>query len=238
MRCMHEASLYEDNVFLTLTYNAESLPYKGSLQVRDHQLFMKKLRDRHKGKKIRFFMCGEYGETGTCRPHYHYLLFNHKFDDHEEIEKSPSGEKQWKSATLDEIWGYGRCTIGNVTFASAGYTARYTLKKITGKAAAAYYGDLKPPFATMSRRPGIGQPWLQKWKSDVYPNDYVVINGKRCKPPAYYDKLLPEEEQIQIKAHRMRKAKKLDPHEQSKERLAVKEEIQQRRVNDFLKRKI
>ena len=245
MRCMHEASLYDQNCFATLTYSPQFMPENGSLQIRDHQLFMKKLRKQHPESKIRFFMCGEYGKTGITHPHYHYLLFNFDFSDKEQIEDAPSGEKQWTSETLDKIWGYGRCTLGNVTFASAGYVARYTLKKITGKAAAAYYGNLQPPFSAMSRggrgkgQGGIGAPWLNKWGGDVYPHDYVVINGKKVKPPKFYDKLQSEDYQQSLRARRIRSAKKtIDPHEQSKERLAVKEEIQQRRIDEHLPRKI
>lgn len=42
----------------------------------------------------------------------------------------------------------------------------------------------------MSRRPGIGSAWLDRYKSDVYPHDYVVIrDGIKVKPPKYFDKL-------------------------------------------------
>lgn len=40
----------------------------------------------------------------------------------------------------------------------------------------------------MSRRPGIGLTWFEKYKSDVYPHDYVVVNGSKVRPPRYYDK--------------------------------------------------
>jgi len=74
IRCMHEASLYERNCFITLTYSDEFLPNDRSVNVRHFQLFMKKLRKRF-GPNIRFYHCGEYGEK-TSRPHYHALLFN------------------------------------------------------------------------------------------------------------------------------------------------------------------
>ena len=63
--------------------------------------------------------------------------------------------------------------------------------------------EIEPEYATMSRRPGIGYNWFQKYKTDVYPHDYVVINGFKVKPPRYYDNLLPEEERDQIKKKRM-----------------------------------
>ena len=53
VRCTHEASLYEENSFVTLTYSTERLPPRGSLVHRDFQLFMKRLRKRY-GEGIRF----------------------------------------------------------------------------------------------------------------------------------------------------------------------------------------
>ena len=73
MRSMHEASLHDENSFITLTYDAKYLPENGSLRKTDFSGFMKRLRSRHCGRTIRFFASGEYGELG--RPHYHSLLF-------------------------------------------------------------------------------------------------------------------------------------------------------------------
>ena len=92
-------------------------------------------------------------------------------------------------------------TVGELTFESAAYVARYVVKKRTGKEAKTHYTrmyesgelvDLKPEFVTMSRRPGIGNEWFKKYKNDVYPKDFTTIRGKRMKPPKYYDRLLEE----------------------------------------------
>ena len=74
VRCIHEASLYENNCFLTLTYSDDCLPNGNDLIYRHFQLFMKRLRKRF-GSNIRFYMCGEYGDL-FGRPHYHACLFN------------------------------------------------------------------------------------------------------------------------------------------------------------------
>ena len=42
--------------------------------------FMKRLRKRFKGKRIRFYMCGEYGEQFD-RPHFHACIFGVDFPD-------------------------------------------------------------------------------------------------------------------------------------------------------------
>ena len=56
-----------------------------------------------------------------------------------------------------------------------------------------HYGTRTPEFALMSKRPGIGKPWLDKFLSDIYPKDYFTINGKKYKPPRYYDTILEKQ---------------------------------------------
>ena len=46
MRCSHEASLYDENCFITLTYDDEHLPPDGCLNKEHFQKFMKRLRKR------------------------------------------------------------------------------------------------------------------------------------------------------------------------------------------------
>jgi len=45
----------------------------------------------------------------------------------------------------------------------------------------------------MSLRPAIGRRWINKWWADVYPRDFVVIDGFKAKPPRYYDKFMDQE---------------------------------------------
>lgn len=185
VRCHHEASLYDDNCFLTLTYNDDQLPLNGSLNLPDFQRFMKRFRQEISPIKIRFYHCGEYGEQ-TRRPHYHALIFNYDFPD-KKYYKNSNGHRLYTSELLEEYWTHGHCQIGSVTFESAAYCARYIMKKITGDQAIEHYGDLTPEYTTMSRRPGLGSPWLKKFHTDVYPDDFLVINGVKQKPPKFYD---------------------------------------------------
>lgn len=192
VRCMHEASLYLNNCFVTFTFSPEHLDSKGSLRKEDFVLFMKRLRKKF-GNGIRFFHCGEYG-TKLRRPHHHAILFNCDFPDKVPCGMS-NGYQMYKSETLNKLWGKGFCSIGSVTFESAGYIARYHLKKVSGDDAEDHYGDLVPEYITMSNRGGIGKGWYDKYKSDVYPSDLVVLPGNRkLKPPKYYDKLLERED--------------------------------------------
>ncbi|AXL14714.1 replication initiator protein [Microviridae sp.] len=227
MRCMHEASLYEENVFITLTYDDEYLPSDRSLDVTHWQKFMKRLKKSYGGKKIRFYMCGEYGDE-TQRPHYHALLFGHDFEDKKFYKFSKSGERLYTTDRLERIWGKGYCPIGNVSFESAAYVARYALKKITGERAGAHYEGRIPEFSTMSRNKGIGEPWLRKWHTDVYPHDFVIVNGKRVKPPKFYDDMLSHRYISDIKDNRKERAEE-HAENNTDERLAVREEIQQRK---------
>lgn len=213
IRCVHEASLYDQNCFITLTYDDEHLPSSGSLDVRHFQLFMKRLRKRF-GSGIRFFHCGEYGEQ-LRRPHYHACLFNFDFPD-KKLWKISEGNRLYTSAILhsgevSDLWPFGYCIIGDVTFQSAAYVARYIMKKITGENQDEHYQGIKPEYITMSRRPGIGKGWFDKYKGDVFPGDYVVMNGKKVFVPKFYDGLLEHDNKnlhTELKGNRLKNALK------------------------------
>ena len=195
--------MHPENCFLTLTYDRANLPIDYSVHPRVMQLFFKKLRKSIFPKKVRFFLGAEYGDL-NLRPHYHIILFNHSFPDKIFYETTPQGNELYTSPTLSKLWPYGLSTLGSVTFESAAYTARYATKKITGPKASDFYlrehpdhhfiCRVRPEFALMSRKPGIGSTWLQKYKSDVFPSDEVISNGRQARPPRFYDNQLTEEE--------------------------------------------
>lgn len=235
IRCVHEASLYDDNCFITLTYSDEHLPADRSLNLRHYQLFMKRLRKKY-GSNIRFFHCGEYGEK-FGRPHYHACLFNFDFTD-KILFKNHNDNRLYTSASLDELWPYGYGIIGSVTFDSAAYVARYIMKKVTGDKSTDHYqhineatgevSTIKPEYTTMSRRPGIGKGWYEKYKSDVYPCDNVVLNGKKLVPPKFYDNLLDCENPDELKRLKAKRTNTSDEHRANNTiaRLQVRETIQ------------
>lgn len=208
--------MHDDNCFLTLTYNDQSVPGDGSLNVRDFQLFMKSLRKKF-GKNIKYLQCGEYGEAcalcgqnrencinSSCprfvkvfgRPHHHVILFGCDFPDKRIHKTTKNGDTIWISDTLHKLWPHGHCYIGSVSFQSCAYVARYVTKKINGPDANDYYGNLKPEFITMSN--GIGLKWFETFLDDIYPDDFIVVNGKKCKVPKYYDQLLESLDTKQI----------------------------------------
>ena len=127
---------------MTLTYDDEHLPKTGSLVPEDLQKFLKKLRrfiEYHgSDKKIRFFACGEYGDN-FCRPHYHAIIYNLDIPDLKRFSTSFSGDTYYTSNTINSIWKNGYVIIGQVTFESCAYVARYVTKKITGEQAYEHY---------------------------------------------------------------------------------------------------
>lgn len=235
VRCLHEASLHDDNSFITLTYSPEHLPEHGTLVKKHFQDFIKRYRKSIHPKKIRYYHCGEYGEK-LSRPHYHALIFGHDFQD--KIKIREAGPKSLHtSQKLNDLWGKGNVIIGAVTFDSAAYVARYIMKKITGQNAEEHYKrvnpdtgeivNLEPEYTTMSRRPGIGHNWYQKYKDEVYPDDFVIINGRKARPPKYYEQQLEKEDQTLFDKHRSalkRKAMK-QKENNTPERLAVREKV-------------
>ena len=212
MRMMYEARQYEDNCFVTLTYDDAHLPDDMSLKVRDWQLFAKRVRKRV--GRFRFYMCGEYGER-TLRPHYHACIFGQAFREDKRLQDSSSGYPLYVSDLLGELWPHGYHLIGDLTFDSAAYVARYVTKKVlgTGEEAQAlrekkyrrYDLDtgetwmVRPEFSTMSRggrggEGGIGKRHYEKWRDDIYRQDFVPHNGQKFRPPRYFDKLLKEQD--------------------------------------------
>lgn len=209
VRCEHERTLHEESCFITLTYANEYLPENGSLDKRDFQLFMKRLRKFLGAKKIRYYMCGEYGEK-RGRPHYHAIIFGYDFRDREVAQYNPRTRRTYfTSPTLTDIWGMGHTQVGEANFETAAYCARYITKKLTGKRAQEY-GEKTPEYNQPSRRPGLAKEWIEKNYNDVYPKDEVTMkNGLTEKPPKFYDsvyEILNPERFQQIKDKRTKLA--------------------------------
>ncbi len=207
-RIVHEAQMHQDKCFVTLTYNEENLPGDEGLDKGHFQKFMKRLRARNEDKKIRYFHCGEYGEN-LKRPHYHACLFGIDFDDR--IPFSATNDvTTYVSEELQEIWGKGFCTLGELNYQTAAYTSRYIMKKITGARAETHYETLdprtgeiykiQPEYITMSlgrkKGEGIGGTFYKKYETDFFPRDECPIPGKGVykSVPEYYEKIFAEKD--------------------------------------------
>ena len=148
-------------IFLTLTYNDDSLPKNGfgdhTLSKRDLQLFWKKLRKAFPDVRIRYFVAGEYGPK-TLRPHYHAIVYGlsvASFPDAYVQRFNNLGQPLYTSPALARIWGNGFILFSDVTWHTCSYVSRYVLKKGFGLNE---YGDegVVPEFVLSSRKPGIG----------------------------------------------------------------------------------
>lgn len=209
MRCVHEAQLHPASSFITLTYSDEFLPPGGSLVRRAVPDFVKRLRKRvcvyypdcdgSVVPRISVLYCGEYGEL-LARPHYHALIFGFDFPDKVPLPRSQFKDPLYRSPLLESLWPFGQSSIGALTFETAQYVARYSMKKVTGDLARDHYRrvdlvtgelvDLVPEFIGMSNRPAIGLRWFEKFGKEVFPDDFVISGGRKVTVPRYYEKLL------------------------------------------------
>lgn len=221
-RLMCEAKEYKNNYFITLTYADEYLPIKRvlnyetgeiktgfTLKKEDLEKFNHDLRQtwqrKYNHSGIRYYECGEYG-TENERPHYHCIIFNLPFlSDLNLYRVTETGDNLYTSETISRIWKKGYVIIGEVTFESAAYVARYVMKKKFGKEANEYYKSKAkiPEFTTMSRMPGIGYNYYEANKEKIYENDEIWIQGRKGiqkqKPGKYFDKLLEKENPEKLK---------------------------------------
>ena len=242
-RCVKEAMEHDNNIMITLTYDDDHLPrsrgidpktgeiYESSTLVKkDHQDFMKRLRKKF-GNDIRFFMCGEYGSDdeyvdkygtlrkGTERPHYHFILFNCKFEDMKfwrwsKCEWSNQKNALYRSKTLDKLWGEGHAELNEVNFETCRYVAGYVAKKYKGSDSKEHY-ELKgqiPPYTCMSRKPGIANAFFEKNMEKFFkeqPMWVITKKGMKKAKSRYFDKQMEKvdpERYEEIKEKRKKKA--------------------------------
>ena len=144
---------------------------------------------------------------------------------------------------LESLWPYGFSSIGEVTFESAAYVARYIMKKITGDMSDYHYdmvdsdGELVrrvPEFCHMPLKPGIGHGFVDKYTSDIYPDGRMVVRSNLVVPPRYYDKIykrLDRDKYDKMKSDRLLKS--FECKDRFIWRLAVREKIANSRVKLF-----
>lgn len=232
-RCVHEAQMHNDNCFVTLTYN--DFHVKSDLVYQDFKDFIRRI--RYEIGHVRYFVAGEYGpENG--RPHFHAILFGVDFPDKVFFRNSPTGNKLYRSRVLEDLWRFGYSSVMDVTFDSAGYVARYALKKLDGvqyKVNTATGECRVPEFIRMSLRPGIGESWLKKFGSDVYPEGFVVVNGSKVRPPRYYDKKFKKRDELGFEDLQYRRYLRVQSklHDLTPERLVVKAVVRDASMRRF-----
>lgn len=256
-RISHEMQTCKIGCFITLTIAPEHMVTEGfsrgdewfppnSVYKRSLQLFFKRLRKKLAIKrenpetgrlktyyqKFRYLACGEYGDK-KGRPHYHACILGYDFPDKQFWRVSPSGHDTYRSKILESVWTFGHAEIGELTFQSAAYTARYALKKSSDKTAyeqpygydpetgEILFDHVNPEFIIMSK--GLGLDWWNKYRTDT-DKDYVTVDyDKKVPIPRYYDKQrerMDPDSLIAIKAQREQRAKELQETDTAKRKLA------------------
>lgn len=212
---MHKASS-----FLTLTFDDQHLPKFGQLEKKPLVDFFKRLRYFY--GPFRYVACGEYGELHR-RPHYHVALFGMDFaSDRLLYREARGGQPLYTSSSLSRAWTAGNALIGDLTFESAAYIARYITKRVQGPGASPLplacdpdTGELvmpNPEFLLCSRRPFIGYDW---WRQYGYKDSFVhgrviTAQGTPAPVPRAYKRSLNLDQRFQL-AHTIAYNQKLRP---------------------------
>ena len=217
-RIMHSAEYYDKKCFLTLTYDQDHVPMTkdglSTLKKKEAQDFMKRFRRHIEPDEIKYFMCGEYGDT-TYRPHYHVILLGVDMFDKRifEIVRRFTSENWCKC----KAWNKGQCTIASFNEARAAYVAKYCLKKWSGKGSKEYYQGREPEFCLSSQ--GLGLVWLEDHKELVKKEGFVRLGKKRVPLPRYYEeKLFPKDTYRNIDWRSYKQAKGQQSFDEEKKR--------------------
>lgn len=224
-------------------------------QNRPHSLLWRAVRAINSATEpnISFYMAGEYMQKG--QPHYHALLFGVDFADRQYLKTTPAGHKLYTSETLTRFWPYGYSSVGNLTFESAAYVARYVMKKRTGDGTPGWNNEKnnyniidldtgeihskKKEFNNMSRRNAIGKTWLIKYATDVYTTGKMVVRGHETYPPRYYDKLYAKIDERALEQFKLARAEEAKQHAEhhTPERLAVQEVVENAKTRSLKRNK-
>lgn len=192
IRLQHEAEYCINNggsaFFITLTYAPDQLHYlydvetgeqskNPTLDTHDPGLFVRKFRKKYgvdKNLRVRYFSCGEYGDTFD-RPHIHIMLFLPRKHTHEELR--PLVESCWPFGIVKGIYPF--------SVKLSEYIAKYSMKQIGDD-----YTDKIPPFARMSLKPAIGFWHLTSANKQLYRSAHTFAafdsTGTPFALPRYY----------------------------------------------------
>lgn len=193
VRGMLELYCHDKASFVTLTYDDAHLPKNLSLDRKCFSDWVKRFREdlRQKGIFIRVLASGEYGDR-SHRPHYHAIVYGFDFPDREPLYRV-KGVQYYTSPLLSKKWKFGNHVIGEANKTTIAYCAKYVLKKVTGDKAKQHYGDREPEFAYYPNSPALGLTFFQKFTSDLYPKNFISIDGKKTPIPRYFYKRLQKD---------------------------------------------
>lgn len=172
-----------DNIVSFLEEHEVSARYL-VLRYKDIQNFFKRLRNYiyedncvpSYGKYLRYYCCGEYGET-TKRPHYHLLLFS----DCEELCTSRNGSPSLLEMYVNKAWSVPsqdnteRVSIGRIDFQLVrDNAARYVSDYVTATGSLPLLLQQRAfrPFCVASKNPPLGLYYFDKEQAQA-----IIVNG-------------------------------------------------------------
>lgn len=165
-RMILESYSHKENCFGTFTYPDETRPV--SLTKKHFQDFVKRFRNvvasDFRDARIRLFYSGEYGDQ-SGNAHYHAIIFGYPSCElggtrYRAVRGSLRFECCDTCRRLHDAWQFGKIDNGTATVRSCQYVARYVNKKMTSRDDVRLNGR-EPEFVDMSRRPGIGVPYVR-----------------------------------------------------------------------------
>lgn len=185
--------------FLTLTYNAENLPFDNGVPtlVPQHlSNFWKRLRKWEKQSmiydKLKYYAIGEYGGK-FGRPHYHAIVFN--------VLNPENYEKAWSiyDRKTGQYQPIGNIHMGTVTGESISYCTAYLKKKVQINRTDGSHKE----FTRISNGIGIAysnDTAIRKHhKGNLEASFVYTDSGAKCAMPAYYkNKIFTEEEKDKL----------------------------------------
>lgn len=241
IRCAHEAQMMREagrgSSFLLCSIRDEDLPADMSLDPLLIKNFIRRV--AYECGETRYILCGEYGDRRK-RPHYHVGLFGEDFfHDRKPWKKTDSGFVVYRSELAERLWPYGFVHIGELVEKSAAYIARYTMKaaRPNGASLTRYNEEtgetweVHPQFLRMSRMPGIGASWFDKYWMDCS-TGYLIHEGRKVPIPAYYLDLLERRNPALAEKLRMERLASalLHVEENSTRRAMTREEVKRLRL--------
>lgn len=207
VRILHECKSYEKNIFVTLTYEPEKLPANGQISIKECQRFIKRVRKRLGDRRIKYYMCGEYGEKNG-RPHYHAIMFGLGLKDRKIIEES---------------WRNGFAYIGTVTYDSARYVSDYVHKKYAIGNKEQGKENINKPFQLSSQ--GIGKIFASTNQDYLVSKLGCTVNGREVGLPRYYRKILDIQPEHYQDAQRSKKEEKYKEYRKKGYEVAIEEGV-------------
>ena len=91
----------------------------------------------------------------------------------------------------------------------------------------------------MSRCPGLGKGWLDKFPKEVLDNDAVLFKELRIKPPRFYDIKLSEIDPLTVEENKQNRIDKAENSpDNTPERLMVREYITKQKTSNLYRKEI